>query len=108
MTTMHHPRDPFAYPETRWANIAVIMIAAALGIGGISAAAVLFVEGLVTDTTFIPTAWIAVPLALMGVCGACAVVAALVAVIVEQERSVFVGLALFTGVIVAWSAVFGL
>ncbi len=97
------PPDMFQYPTSRAGKVAVALIALALGGGGLLAATVMLVGGLVTDDAFMEPGWLAAPLFAIAVSGVVAAVAALVALVLEHERSIFVALALLVGVILAVS-----
>lgn len=104
MHTTGLPPDIFQYPTSRAGRVAVALIALALGGGGILAATVLLVGGLVEDETFIHAGWLVAPLFAMAMCGTVAAIAALVALALEHERSIFVTMALLVGAILAISA----
>ncbi len=103
MRTTGQPPTIFQYPASRAGKVAVALIALALGGGGLLAATVLLVGGLVEDDSFIESGWLAAPLFAMAVSGVVAAIAALVALVLERERSIFVALALLVGVILAVS-----
>ena len=104
MNSLGHPPDAFGYPESRGGKIAVGLVATALGASGIVAAMLLFAGGLVEDESFIHAEWFDIPLIALAVYG----IAALFAFFVERERSVFVALALVVGLIIAYSAIYGM
>lgn len=105
MHTAGLPPDTFRYPTSRSGRVAVALIALALGGGGVLAATVLLVGGLVENETFIHAGWLVAPLFAMAMCGAVAAIAALMALVIEHERSIFVALALLVGAILAISAI---
>lgn len=108
MSTLGHPPDVFGYPESRAGKIAVGLIATALGASGVVAATLLFAGGLVEDDSFIHAEWFDIPLIALAVCGVCAGLSALVAFVVERERSLFVALALVVGLVITYSAIYGM
>jgi hypothetical protein len=108
MSAPGHLPDVVAYPQSRAGKIAVGLIATALGASGLVAAMLLFAGGLVEDETFIHAEWLDIPLIALAVCGVSAGIAALEAFVVEHERSVFVALALVVGLVIAYSAIYGM
>lgn len=103
MRTTGHSPDIFQYPASRAGRVAVALIALALSGGGLLAATVLLAGGLVADDSFMEPGWLAAPLFAIAVCGVVAAVAALMALVLERERSIYVTLALLVGLVLAVS-----
>lgn len=93
MHSTGHLSEIFQAPVSRAGQVAVALIALALGGGGLLAATVLHAGGLVADEAFVHAGGLAAPLFAIAACGIVAG-AALVALVVEHERSIFVALAL--------------
>lgn len=107
MSTPGPAPDVFAYPESRTGKVAVGLIAAALGTSGFVAAIALLAEGMAASNTIVHGAWVTIPLVAMALCGTCAAISAIVACVVEHERSIFVALALLVGIILTYFSING-
>lgn len=108
MSIVRQTRGIFGYPDSRSGRAAVTLIALALGVGGFVATSSLLVSGLVGSEAMLEARWLAISLAALALCGVLAAIAALVAFVVEEERSLFVAVAFFVGLVITHAAINGL